>query len=172
MSSLLVSGRLPDLAKETPVWLAAGEASSKDAVTAATRGGRGGVAGGLPRISGRAQPLPPTRSCAESYPSFTGPEGDGQPLRDPLQTSPHLQKAREHDMNQHTLLMHTNMRDSPELARRIATLASFERVAREARRRRRREFVGRNLNRLSVFHRDGDARVQPREGPAVGEALR
>jgi len=36
MSSLLVSGQLPDLAKETPVWLAAGEASSKAAVTAAT----------------------------------------------------------------------------------------------------------------------------------------
>jgi hypothetical protein len=34
MSSLLVSGQLPDLAKETPVWLAAGEASSKAAVTA------------------------------------------------------------------------------------------------------------------------------------------
>ena len=36
MSSLLVSGQLPDLAKETPVWLAAGEASSKAAVTAAS----------------------------------------------------------------------------------------------------------------------------------------
>jgi len=29
-----MSGQLPDLAKETPVWLAAGEASSKAAVTA------------------------------------------------------------------------------------------------------------------------------------------
>jgi hypothetical protein len=47
-----------------------------------------------------------------------------------------------------------------------------EREAREARRRRRREFVRRNLISLIAFHRDGDARVQPREGPAVGEALR
>jgi hypothetical protein len=76
-------------------------------------------------------------------------------------------------MDQHALLMHTVMRnqnlDSPELARRRENLASFER---EARRRRRREFVRRNLNSLSVFHRDGDARMQPRESPAVGEALR
>jgi hypothetical protein len=35
MSSLLVSGELPDRTKKTPVWLAAGEASSKAAVTAA-----------------------------------------------------------------------------------------------------------------------------------------
>ena len=78
-------------------------------------------------------------------------------------------------MNQHTLLMHTTMRDrnldSAELARRRENLASFAREAREARQRRRREFVRRNLNSLSAFHRDGDARV-PREGPAVGEALR
>ncbi len=79
-------------------------------------------------------------------------------------------------MNQYALLMHTVMRyqnlDSPELARRRENLASFEREAREARRRRRREFVRRNLNSLSAFHRDGDARVQLREGTAVGEALR
>jgi hypothetical protein len=79
-------------------------------------------------------------------------------------------------MDQHALLMHTVMRyqnlDSPELARRRENLASFEREAREARRRRRRAFVRRTLNGLSVFHRDGDERVQPCEGPAVGEALR
>ncbi len=79
-------------------------------------------------------------------------------------------------MNQYALLMHTVMRyqnlDSPELARRRENLASFEREAREARRRRRRAFVRRNLNRLSVFHRDGDALVQPRECPAVGEGIR
>ena len=79
-------------------------------------------------------------------------------------------------MNQHALLMYTTMRyqnvDSPELARRRENLASFERETREASRRRRREFVRRNLNSLSAFHRDGDAQVQPREGPAVGEALR
>jgi len=62
------------------------------------------------------------------------------------------------------------LRDSPELARRRENLASFEREAREARRPRRREFVRRNLNSLDAFHRDGDA--QPRESPAVGEALR
>jgi hypothetical protein len=49
MSSLLVFGQLPDLAKKTPEWLAAGEASSKAAVRAATRGARGGVPSGLPR---------------------------------------------------------------------------------------------------------------------------
>ena len=75
-------------------------------------------------------------------------------------------------MNQHTLLTHTTMRDSPELARRRENLASFEREAREARRRRRRAFVRRTLNGLGVFHRDGDARVQACEGPAVGEVLR
>ena len=75
-------------------------------------------------------------------------------------------------MNQHTLLTHTTMRDSPELARRRENLASFEREAREARRRRKRAFVRRTRNGLSVFHRHGDAQVQPCEGPAVGKALR
>ena len=79
-------------------------------------------------------------------------------------------------MNQHALLMHTTMRyqnfDSPELARRRENLASFEREAREARRRRRRAFVRRNLNGLRVFHRDGETRMQPCDSPAVGEALR
>jgi hypothetical protein len=79
-------------------------------------------------------------------------------------------------MNQHALLMHTTMRyqslDSPELARRRENLASFERETREARRRRRREFVRRTLNGFSVFHRDGNTRMQPCDSPAVGEALR
>ena len=79
-------------------------------------------------------------------------------------------------MNQHAPLMHTVMRyqhlDSPELARRRENLAVSEREAREERRRRRRKFLRRNLNGLSAFRRDGDARMHPCEGPAVGEALR
>ena len=75
-------------------------------------------------------------------------------------------------MNQHTLLTHTTRRDSPELARRRENLASFEREAREARRRRRRAFVRRSLNGLRVFYRDGETRVQPCDSSAVDEALR
>jgi hypothetical protein len=79
-------------------------------------------------------------------------------------------------MDQHALLMHTVMRhqnlDSPELPRRRENLANFEREARQARRRRRRALVRRTLNGFSVFHRDGNTRMQPTEGPAVGEALR
>jgi hypothetical protein len=79
-------------------------------------------------------------------------------------------------MDQHALLMYMVMRyrhlDSPELARRRENLASFEREAREARRGRRRAFVRRTLNCFNVFHRDGETRMQPCAGPAVGEVLR
>jgi hypothetical protein len=79
-------------------------------------------------------------------------------------------------MDQHGLLMYTLMRnqdlDLSELALRRETLAHFEREAHEARRRRRRAFVRRTLNGFSVSHRDGNARRQPCDSPAVGEALR
>jgi hypothetical protein len=75
-------------------------------------------------------------------------------------------------MSQHALPMHYQHLDSPELARRRENLASFEREAREARRRRRRAFVSRNLNGLRVLYRDGETRVQPCDSSAVGEALR
>jgi hypothetical protein len=61
-------------------------------------------------------------------------------------------------MDQHALLTYTLTRqqlDSRELARHKEHLASFEREAREARRRRRQAFVRRTLNGFSVFHRDG-----------------
>jgi hypothetical protein len=153
MSSSLASGRLPALAKETPVRFAAGDVSSKAPVRARLR---------RPRAGART-----------SYPSFTAQRGERQPVRDPLETSPHV-KTEELEMDQHALLMYTLMRhqrlDLSEPALRRETLARFELEAREARRRRRRALVRRTLSGFSVVHRDAKTRLQPGDSPAVGEA--
>jgi hypothetical protein len=55
-------------------------------------------------------------------------------------------------------LLHTVMRnqflDSPESARRRENRATFEHEARQARRRRTRALVRRNLNGFGVFRRE------------------
>lgn len=80
-------------------------------------------------------------------------------------------------MNHHPLLIHTLTRhasvDSPESARRREHLLWLERETREARRRRRREWIRRGWNVLIPLHRNGtDGSSRRTEAPDLRQALR
>src|SRR5262245_36429995 len=93
------------------------------------------------------------------------------------QADPKPPTAREPQMNDHALLMHTLMRhasvDSPENARRREHLSLLETEAREAHRLLRRERIRRVWNALIRSHRTGsDDSLMQVEAPDLREALR